>query len=112
MSNAAFALLPDFIRCAVIMRLPVGIVRVLVGVEVLIRVFSIEFPSFADRPIRSFPRISKNNLRTVSMQDSFALNRNILRHAKRHWKSFSSSDHGERNTSIPTGRVQQNFSRP
>src|ERR1051326_6999618 len=90
--NPAVALLPDFIRRAVIMCLPVSIVRILIGVEVLLRMLSIEFSHFANRPVRSFARVSENNFRAVSMQNTLTLNRNILRHAKGDGESFRRSD--------------------
>ena len=81
MGDAAFGLLPDFIGGAVIVRAPVGIIGILVGVEVFVWIFRRKFAHFANRAIRPLARIGVNNFRTIRVQNTLALQRNVFRHA-------------------------------
>ena len=41
MRDPSFGLLPDFVGCAMVMGLPVGVVGILVGVEIFFRILAI-----------------------------------------------------------------------
>ena len=42
MGDTSLGLLPDFVGCAMVMSLPVGIIGILVGVKIFIRMCGIE----------------------------------------------------------------------
>ena len=109
MRDTSFRLLPDFVGCAMVVSLPVGIVRILVGVVVKIGMLRGEFARDANRAIGSFGGIGINDVRAVGVQDSFALDRNVFRHAQRDRETLSRADHGVGDAGVAAGGVEQNF---
>ena len=73
MGDTALGLLPDFFRCAMVVGLPVGWVRVLVGVEIFFRFAGVEFARGADRAIGAVRGIGVNDVGAVSKQNALAL---------------------------------------
>ena len=112
MGDASFRLLPDFIGGAVIVRAPVGIVGILIGIEIFFGMFRCKFAHFANRPIRSFARVGVDNVRAIRMQDVLALDGDVLPHAQRHLETLRCADHGIGNPCISAGGIQQRFTRP
>src|SRR5437660_11142280 len=62
MRDASLSLLPDLVRGSLIMRAPVGSVRILVGVKVKIRLLLRDFVRNPSSPIRSFSRVRKDDI--------------------------------------------------
>src|SRR5512147_414453 len=52
--DVAFSLLPDFVGGGAIVRAPVGVVRVLVGVEIKVRFLLREFMSYSGSAVGAF----------------------------------------------------------
>src|SRR5712671_1894061 len=111
MSNAPFGLLPNLVRRSVIVREPIGVVRILVGVKIQIRMLGGKFASRTDRAIGTLARIGINDVGAVSVQNLLALNRNIRRHAKRNREALSRTQHGVSYPGIAAGRIKQSLSR-
>src|SRR5215467_16247020 len=65
MTDAALRLLPDLVAGCKIMGLPVGVVRILIGVEVLFRMLCRQIPSHADRAVGALPAIGIDNVGAV-----------------------------------------------
>ena len=78
MRDASLGLLPDFVGGAVIVSLPVGVVGILVGVEILIGMFGGEFAGHANGAVGTVGGIGVNNVGAVAVQNLFALARNIF----------------------------------
>src|SRR5205807_5346103 len=68
MRDPTFRLLPDFISGAMVMSLPVRVVRVLVGVVIQIRMLGVELARHADRAVRALARIGIEDVCPVSLQ--------------------------------------------
>jgi hypothetical protein len=109
MRNAALSLLPDLIRSCQEVGPPVGIIGILVGVKIFIGISCVERPCVPDCAVRPIRRIRINDVRAVGLQNPFALDRNILRHAQRHRKTLGRAQHGIRNTGVATRGIQQNL---
>src|SRR5579871_771274 len=109
MGDAALRLLPDFVGCRVVVRLPVGVVRILVGIEVLIRVSRGQLPRHADGAVRSVAGIRINNVGAIALQDLLTLARNIFRHAQRDGKSFRRADHGISDAGVAAGGIEEHL---
>src|SRR3989442_11790883 len=67
--DASLGLLPDFVRGALIMGSPVGVVGVLVGVEIFLGMCCGEFSRHPDRAVGSIRRIGINNVGAVALED-------------------------------------------
>ena len=92
-----------------VVSLPVGVVGVLIGVVIDIRMFRGQFARHADRAIGSIGWVGVQDVGAVCMQDALALDRYILRHAQRHRETLRRTEHGISNSSVAAGRIQQNF---
>ena len=110
--HAAFGLLPDFFRGRAVMRAPVRVVRVLVGVEVLPRLRGRKFARFADGAVRAFGCVGEHDLRTVGANRALALLRYVLRHAQGHREALRRAHHGVGNSGIAAGGIQQRLAGP
>src|SRR5262249_51648002 len=109
MRDTAFGLLPDFFGCAMVVGLPVGRVRVLVGVEIFFRLTRVELACSADCAVGAVGGIGINNVRAVGEEDALALDGDVLRHAERNRESFGGADHGVGNACVAAGRVEQSI---
>src|SRR5215475_13393269 len=65
--DPSLGLLPNFVRRAMVMSLPVGVVGILVGIVIEVRMLGVEFARHADRTIGAFARIGVKNVRAVSV---------------------------------------------
>ena len=111
MRDASFCLLPDFVGCAMVVGLPVGIVGILVGVKIFLRISGIKFTSGSNRSVGAVTGIGVNNVGAIRMQNALALHRNIFRHAQRHGETFGSADHGVGDSGISAGGIEQELCR-
>src|SRR4029077_21109494 len=107
--DTSLRLLPDLVGRAMVVSLPVGVVGILVGVVIKIRMLDIEFARHADRAIGSVAGICIDDVRAVGVQDSLPFLRNIFRHAERNWNALGGADHGVGNASVAAGGVEQNL---
>src|ERR1700676_289690 len=73
MGDSAFGLLPDLVSRPEVMRLPVGVVRILVSVEIFVGMIGVELARYANRAVGAIRRIGINNVRSVGMQNMFTL---------------------------------------
>ena len=102
-------LLPDFVGRAVIVGLPVGVVGVLVGVEIFVSMFRGQILRHADRTVGSIGRVGVENICAVGMQNLFALERDVFRHAQRHRESLGRPQHGVCDPGIAAGGIEKNL---
>src|ERR1700682_3427827 len=110
MRDASFGLLPDFVRGGFVMRAPVGVVRILIGIEVKIGIALGILARDLDGAVGALGGIGVNDICAVCLQNPFSLGRNILRHAERDRKSESSAEHGVGDAGVAAGGIQQNLS--
>src|SRR6202158_4150437 len=109
MSDAPLRLLPDFVGRAVIVRLPVGFVGVLVGIEILVGMLARQFTRHANGAVRTIGRIGIKNVGAVALQDLLALPRSIFRNAKSDGESLGRAQHGIGDASVAAGGVEQDL---
>ena len=65
-------------------RLPVGRIVVLVGIEVAVGIRLVDLAAHADGAVGAFARIGEHHLRAVGLQDPLALGRGVRRQAQLH----------------------------
>ena len=106
MRNAAAGLLDNLGAGGVEMRFPVRGVVVLVGIEIQVRLSLKNLAYHADRPIRAFPRVAKDHLRTVSLQNALALAGGVRRQYQFHLVAAVGADHGIGDTGIAAGGIK------
>jgi hypothetical protein len=75
--QAPVGLPPDLIGGGLVVRLPVVIVRVLIGVEVLVGLGGGKLTCLADSSVGAICRIGQNNVRAIGGEDLFTLRRGI-----------------------------------
>src|SRR6266478_3536532 len=92
-----------------VVSLPVGRVRILVGVKIFFRLALVEFAHRADGAVRAVGGIGINNVGAVGVENSLAFDGNVFRHAQRDRKTFGSADHGVGDSGIAAGGVEQSF---
>ena len=109
--DAPLGLLPNFRSGGLVMRLPVGRVAVLVGVEKLVRRRSVNLPCAADGAVRSFVRRRQNQLGAIGGQNALALRAGVRRKAQLHSITQRRADHGVGDARIAAGRVQNGLAR-
>src|ERR1700758_840220 len=109
MSDASLRLLPDFVGRAVIVRLPVGFVGVLVGIEILVGMIARQFTGHANGAVRTVGGVGIKHVGAVALQDLLALPRNIFRHAESDRESFGCAQHGVGDASVAAGGVEQDL---
>src|SRR5438552_16189646 len=109
MGDMSFCLLPDFVGCAMVVSLPVGVVGILVGIKIFVRLTSVDFASRSNRSVRAVARIGVDNVGAIGMQDALALRRNVLRHTQRDRKAFGGSDHRVGDSGVSAGGVEQSL---
>src|SRR5208283_5167309 len=107
--DAALGLLPDFVGGRVIVGLPVGVVGILVGVEILLGMFAGQLARLTDRAVGTVVRIGINNVGSVALENLFAFARNVFWHAERDGEGFGGSQHGVGDAGIAAGGVEKNL---
>jgi hypothetical protein len=73
MRDDTLRLSPNLFRRAMVMRAPVRIVGILVGIEILLRLGRSQLTRLVQRAIRAFGRIGEKDLRTVRADNARAL---------------------------------------
>ncbi len=110
--HPAFGLPPDFVSGSVcVVRAPVGIVRVLIGIVIAFGIGGGHLPRLQDRAVGAFAGIGINDLGTVSPKNPLPLRRNVGWHTKCHWNAIGCAQHGIGNPRIAAGGVQQSLAR-
>ena len=73
MRDAPRRLHPDFIRCSVVvMRAPVVLVGVLIGIEILLRFGSRNLLRLADSAVRAFTGVGVDDIGAIGAKNPFA----------------------------------------
>jgi len=67
MRDAAFGLLPDFVRGGEVMRAPVGVIGILVGIEIKIGMLYREFMGDAGGAVGTFSGIGEDDICAVCL---------------------------------------------
>src|ERR1700678_3085625 len=78
--HPSFGLLPDLGTGGLIVGQPVGVVRILVGVEISLGLIAGQFPGPPDGAVRALVRFGPVNSGAIGPQNALALRRNIGRH--------------------------------
>src|ERR1700683_2431058 len=112
MRDASLSLLPDFVRGPVIMSLPVGFVRILVGVKILVGMLMGQFARPTNRAIGPVARIGVQNVGAIAQQNLLALARDVFWHAQRDRESFGCAQHGISDAGVAAGGIEQNLPGP
>src|ERR1022692_1373245 len=73
MRDASFGLPPDFIGSGVIMRAPVGVVRILVGIKIKIGMAFGKLAGNLDGAVGTFSGIGVDNVGAVGLEDALTL---------------------------------------
>ena len=84
MRDATVRLLPDLGRRSFVMRQPVGVVVVLIGIEILVGVAGEDLARDELRTVSHKHRIGFNDLNSITTKDSFARQARILRQTHLH----------------------------
>src|SRR6267142_1801747 len=106
------ALLPDLGRGTELVRQRVRRVRVLIDVDVAVRIRGGSSLRFADRAIRSLEGIGEDELCTKRAGDALPLERYLVRHAELERMTANGADHRERDTGVAARRIEHDASTP
>src|SRR5215471_2649763 len=109
MRNASLGLLPDLVGGCAVVGFPVRIIRVLIGVEILVRMCCGKLAGHANGTVGSVSGVGVNDVCTVSLQDLLTLTRNVFRHAEGDRKSFCRTEHRIGDAGVAAGRVEKNL---
>ena len=109
--DAATGLFDDFRPGCVVVRLPVGVVIVLIGIEVAVGVGFHDFPDGTDSAVGAFVSRCQDKLSPVCLQDALAFDRGIQRQAELDLITLCRADHGISDTGVAAGSVDQGLSR-
>ena len=105
--DAAFGLRDDLGAGGFEVRLPVGVVVVLIRVEVAVRIGVVDFADLADRAVRTLVGGRQHEFGAVGFQDALALDRGVDRQAELHLVAARRADHGVGDAGVAAGGVDQ-----
>src|SRR5215469_305075 len=108
-SNCALGLRPDLFCCAAVVGSPVGIIGILIGVEIFVRISGLKLSGLANGAVRAFQGISPDDLCAVRGEDALAFRRDICRNANGDGDAARCTDHGVSNAGVSAGGVQQSL---
>ena len=111
MSQASLGLRQDLGSGRGVVRAPVGIVVVLIGVEVTLRIGRIEPASLGDRSVGTVHRARQHDFGAVHLQHSQPLGRDILGHAEHQPVPSCGRDHRVGNPGISRRRIEDGGAR-
>ncbi len=89
---------------------PVGIVVVLIGIEIFVRVAGEDLTRDELRAVSQKHRIGFDDLNSITTEDSFPRQARILRQTNLDAVPTGSADHGVRDAGVPAGRVDDRHS--
>ena len=105
--HLTLGLLPDFVAGCAVVRAPVFVVRILVGVVVPVRFRRNHLPRLANRAVGSIRRVGPYNLRAISLEISLSRLGDVRRHTQRHGKAHRRAQHRIRNACIAAGCIEK-----
>ena len=91
----------------VVVRPPVGLVAVLVGVEVALGLEREQPPRLADGAVRSFERVGPDDVGAVDVEQPLALARDVRRHAQLDRVAQGGAQHRQRDAGVAGRGVEQ-----
>src|SRR3712207_3581136 len=109
--DLAVRLLPDLRRRRLVVRPGIGRIRVLVRVEVLLRLLGVEPPGLPDGPVGALAGVGQDEVNPVGAQDLLALLARVLRHAQPHPVAQSGPDPGVGDSRVPARRIENSLLR-
>src|SRR5271166_1399007 len=112
MSDPALGLLPDFVGGAPVVRQPIRIIGVLVRIKVVVRVCGDDALCLEYRTVRAFARFGVEDLCTVGLQNSLALDRDVGGYAEGHAKAAGGTQHGIGDSGVAAGGIEQTLAAP
>src|SRR6266851_206710 len=89
----------------------VGLVRVLIRIEIAIRLFLNQAPHLADGAVRALHRIRIDDLGPVRGGDAFSGNADVCGHHEHHWETHRGADPAVRNAGVAARRINQRLLR-
>src|SRR5438445_4626249 len=104
--HASTGLLPDLGRGAELVGERVRRVRVLINIDIAVRVGRGTSLRFADRAIRALEWIGEDELRAKGARDALALERYLVGHAELEGVAADGADHSERDAGVAARRVE------
>src|SRR6267378_2756188 len=104
------ALLPDLGRGTELVRQRVRRVRVLIDVDVAVRIRGGSSLRFPDRAIRSLEGIGEDELCTKGTGDALPLERHLVGHAELERMTANRADHRERDARVAARRIEHDAS--
>ncbi len=105
--HLSFGLLPDFVAGCPVVRAPVFVVRVLICVEIPIRLCRDHLPRLANGPVGPIRRVGPDNLRAIRFEVALSLLGDVRRHAQCHRKSHRRAQHGIGDSRIAACRIEK-----
>ncbi len=112
MRDAPGGLLPNFVRGAAVMRLPVRGVAVLIGIKIFLRLRRDDLLHAANRTVRALIAWSNNHFRAKGSQYALAFVRSAVGQAQRYGIAKSRANHGVSDAGVAAGRVNDGFAGP
>src|SRR5579883_1442907 len=112
MRNFSAGLLPNFVCCRTVMRLPVRRVAVLVRVEILLRVLRHRFAHSPDGSIHLLIGWCEDEIHAVGRKDSLALDRGVFRYIKPHGIAERRADHCVGDSRVPARGINDCLALP
>src|SRR5260370_42349926 len=109
MRDAPGGLLPNFIRRATIMRLPVRWIAVLIRVKIFLRLSRYDLLHAANCAVGAFIARSHNRFRAKGSKYALAFMGSAARQTPRDWISQSRANHRVGNAGIPAGAIDDGF---
>ena len=107
--DAPFGLFPDLRRGGLVVRLPVGGIVVLVGIEVPIGVFGGQFAGFEDRAVGGEARIRQDQFGPIGAEQVFALLVGVARQAEVDFVAHRCAEHGVGDAGVARGRIENDL---
>ena len=111
MSDAALSLTNDLRSGGLKVRLPVGGVVVLVGVEIGLRMRGVKLSNLAESPVGALARIGQHQLGAQRPEDELALLAGVGGQAELYLVASGGADHGVADARVPAGRVEDGLPR-
>ena len=109
--DAAGGLFPDFVGGAAIVRLPVGRIAVLIGIEIFFGIGGDHFLHFADRAVGAFVAGSDDEFGSECAENFLTLVRSAVRQAQGDSVAECGGDHGVGNAGVAAGGVDDALAR-
>ncbi len=107
MGDLAFGLVPDLVGGGAVVRAPVFVVGVLVGVEVAVGFGGGQLAGFADGAVGAVGGVGPDDLGSVGGEKALALGRDVGGHAEGDGEAQRRAEHGVGDAGVAAGGVEQ-----